>query len=197
MLERFHDEELRGAGGAGTITRLLSLFESGWRRAGFGSTDDELQYRDRAVAALTRYHERHAASRSEPRWLERQFAFEIGPHRVRGRVDRVDERPDGTFELIDYKTGGPREQVGGEVQIGLYRIGARESWGIEASIGSYWHVLDDKRLEVELAPDDTERVERTVLEVAAGIAAQDFEPRPEFEICSACDFRLLCPASEA
>jgi hypothetical protein len=40
-------------------------------------------------------------------------------------------------------------------------------------------------------------VERTVLEVAAGIEAQDFEPRPSYEICSWCDYRLICPASEA
>jgi hypothetical protein len=36
-----------------------------------------------------------------------------------------------------------------------------------------------------------------VLEVAAGISGQDFEPRPSFENCSWCDFRLICPASEA
>jgi hypothetical protein len=42
-----------------------------------------------------------------------------------------------------------------------------------------------------------ERVERTVAEVAAGIAGQDFEPRPSFEVCSWCDYRLICPASEA
>ena len=46
-------------------------------------------------------------------------------------------------------------------------------------------------------PDALERVERTVAEVAAGITGQDFEPRPSFEVCSWCDFRLICPASEA
>ena len=74
MLERFHAEELRadalsgprepapGLGrSAGSLDRLLALFEAGWRRTGFGASDDELQYRDRAVAALARYHERHAA----------------------------------------------------------------------------------------------------------------------------------------
>jgi DNA helicase II / ATP-dependent DNA helicase PcrA len=50
---------------------------------------------------------------------------------------------------------------------------------------------------VPAAPDDAERVERTVLEVAAGIEGQDFEPRPSYEICSWCDYRLICPASEA
>src|SRR5213079_2925637 len=92
-------------GAAGSLDRLLYLFEAGWRRGGFASSDDELQYRDRAVAALARYHERHIRSESRPVWLERSFAFAIGAHQLRGRVDRVDRRADGGYELIDYKTG--------------------------------------------------------------------------------------------
>ncbi len=49
---------------AGGLDRLLGLFEAGWRRQGFGASDDELQYRDRAVAALARYHEHHQRSES-------------------------------------------------------------------------------------------------------------------------------------
>jgi DNA helicase-2/ATP-dependent DNA helicase PcrA len=208
VLERFHAEELRarrrGDGGGlappGGLERLLGLFEAGWRRSGFGSSDDELQYRDRAVAALARYEERHARSRSEPVWLERSFAFEIGPHKLRGRVDRVDRRPDGGYELIDYKTGDPGSgpKLSGDVQIALYRMAAREAWELEAGLeGTYWYVLADERVSVPDAPDDAERVERTVLEVAGGISGQDFEPRPSHEICSWCDYRLICPASEA
>jgi CRISPR/Cas system-associated exonuclease Cas4 (RecB family) len=58
-------------------------------------------------------------------------------------------------------------------------------------------VLEDERVEMPSAPDDAERVERTVLEVGGGIEGQDFEPRPSYEICSWCDYRLICPASEA
>jgi DNA helicase-2/ATP-dependent DNA helicase PcrA len=210
VLERFHTEALHadalaahGSGpgaspkSTGSLDRLLSLFEAGWRRAGFGSSDDELQYRDRAVAALARYHERHLRSGSEPVWLERSFAFSIGPHQLRGRVDRVDRLSDGGYELIDYKTGEHREPAGDDVQLALYRLGAREAWQVEAELGSYWYVLDDERVPRAPAPDDAERVERTVLEVGAGIEGQDFEPRPSYEICSWCDYRLICPASEA
>jgi DNA helicase II / ATP-dependent DNA helicase PcrA len=206
VLERFHSEELRRSGPPvdedrrpGSLDRLLSLFEAGWRRAGFGSSDDELQYRDRAVAALTRYHQHHTGSEASPVWLERRFAFQIGPHQLRGRVDRVDRLPDGGYELIDYKTGERKAapQLADDVQLALYRIGAREAWHVDAELGSYWYVLDDERVPVPAAPDDAERVERTVLEVAAGIEGQDFEPRPSYEICSWCDYRLICPASEA
>jgi DNA helicase II / ATP-dependent DNA helicase PcrA len=208
VLERFHSEEMRadeggselvGGARAGSLDRLLSLFEAGWRRTGFGASDDELQYRDRAVAALARYHERHIGAESRPVWLERSFSFAIGQHQLRGRVDRVDQRTDGAYELIDYKTGerGAQERLAGDLQIALYRLAAREAWELEAALGSYWYVLADERVTIPPAPDDAERVERTVLEVAAGIEAQDFEPRPSYEICSWCDYRLICPASEA
>jgi DNA helicase-2/ATP-dependent DNA helicase PcrA len=205
VLQRFHGEELHRGGGegpgppSGGLDRLLALFEAGWRRTGFGSSDDELQYRDRAVAALARYHERHERHESRPVWLERSFAFAIGPHQLRGRVDRVDRLPDGRYELIDYKTGQAKSpaELADDVQIALYRLGARAAWEVDPEAGSYWYVLDDERVPVPTAPDDPERVERTVLEVAGGIEAQDFEPRPSYEICSWCDYRLICPASEA
>jgi DNA helicase-2/ATP-dependent DNA helicase PcrA len=186
-----------GSGAPGSLDRLLYLFEAGWRRTGFGSSDDELQYRDRAVAALARYHERHRSAASQPVWLERGFSFAIGAHQLRGRVDRVDQRADGGYELIDYKTGERRAGQGDDVQLALYRLAARSAWQIQADTGSYWYVLEDERVEVPAAPDDAERVERTVLEVGAGIEGQDFEPRPSYEICSWCDYRLICPASEA
>ena len=208
VLERFHSEEMRSAEGggelvggarAGSLDRLLSLFEAGWRRTGFGASDDELQYRDRAVAALARYHERHVAAQSRPVWLERSFSFAIGQHQLRGRVDRVDRRADGVYELIDYKTGDQMApaKLAEDLQLALYRLAAREAWELDAALGTYWYVLADERVPVPPAPDDAERVERTVLEVAAGIEAQDFEPRPSYEICSWCDYRLICPASEA
>jgi DNA helicase-2/ATP-dependent DNA helicase PcrA len=213
VLDRFHKEELHGGNGKmlppgpggrvsgkiGTLDRLLSLFEGGWKRSGFGASDDELQYRDRAVAALARYHERHINETSKPMWLERSFAFSIGPHQLRGRVDRVDQMQDGGYEVIDYKTGGQKdhEEIAGDVQLALYRLAARESWELEVDQGAYWYVLDDQRVEIPAQPDDAERVERTVLEVAAGVEAQDFEPRPSYRICSWCDYRLICPASEA
>jgi DNA helicase II / ATP-dependent DNA helicase PcrA len=68
---------------------------------------------------------------------------------------------------------------------------------VDAADGSYWYVLDDEKVPVAGEPDALQRVERTVAEVSEGILGQDFEPRPSFETCSWCDFRLICPASEA
>jgi len=197
VLERFHKEPPEHPGeGLGVLNRL---FESGWRRTGFGSSDDELQFRDRAREALRLYWERERESEGEPVWLEKKFDFKVGDHHVRGRVDRVDRLPDGDYELIDYKTGERKseEDLNDDLQLALYRMAAREAWGIEASTGSYYYVLDAEKVPAPTRPDDAERVERTVLQVGEGILSQDFEPRPSPSVCSWCDYRLICPAAEA
>jgi DNA helicase-2/ATP-dependent DNA helicase PcrA len=201
VLERFHGQQALESGetDAGSLERLMALFAAAWRRSGFRESDDELQFREKAIEALHRYHAREVASGSQPRWVERKFDFRVGPHHLRGRVDRVDQLPSGGYELIDYKTGDPKppRELESDVQLAIYRLAAREAWRLEGAAGSYWYVLADEKVAVGGSPDDLERVEGVVLEVGQGILGQDFEPRPSPEICSWCDFRLICPASEA
>ena len=197
VLERFHKEP--PADPEEGLRVLNRLFEAGWRRTGFGSSDDELQFRDRAREALRLYWENERESEGEPVWLEKKFDFKVGDHHVRGRVDRVDRLPDGDYELIDYKTGERKtaDDLDDDLQLALYRMAAREAWGIEAGTGSYYYVLDGDKVVAPTKPDDAERVERTVLQVGEGILSQDFEPRPSPSVCSWCDYRLICPAAEA
>ena len=212
-LERYHS-----AGGE-TLTQLLDLFDACWRRGGFRDGESERELRGKARAALERYHIRLHGQDAEPVWFERQFSLRIGPHHLRGRVDRVDRlsgeshqdagdngHADGNgrhasggerYELIDYKTSRPRtaEQLQDDIQLSLYALAARESWQLEATSRAYYYVLDD--LVVRLPGDaDEERVRETVLEVGEGIMSQRFEPTPSKAACSICDFRIVCPAAE-
>ena len=192
VLERFH------SAGGGPLSELMDLFEASWRRSGFGDTDDERQFRLRAVDALERYWRQDRESEAEPMWFERSFAFRLGPHVLRGRVDRVDRRPDGSYELIDYKTGKAKteDELREDVQLSLYQMGARESWRLETSAQSYLYVLSGERVPVEHSDEELERVKGTVSSIAGGILKQDFEPTPSPEVCSFCDYRIICPAAE-
>ena len=146
VLERFH------AGGAASrsLPELLGLLEAGWRRGGFGDSEEERQLRAKAGQALIRYHERFQGEEGEPVWFERSFTFKLGPHLLRGRVDRVDRLPGGGYELIDYKTGRPKSaaQLKEDVQLSLYAVGAREAWQLDAAQQAYYYVLDDEKVPV-------------------------------------------------
>jgi DNA helicase-2/ATP-dependent DNA helicase PcrA len=193
VLERFHARDAR------TLPELFELLEAGWRRGGFGDSEEERQLRAKATTALTRYYERFRSQESQPMWFERQFTFKLGPHLLRGRVDRVDKLPGGEYELIDYKTGRPKSpaQLVDDVQLSLYAVGAREAWRLEASRQAYYYLLDDQK--VAVGSDERDRgdwVREIAMDVADGILSQGFEPTPSLAACSICDYRLMCPAVE-
>ena len=74
VLERFHGE------GGGPLSRLMELFEISWRRSGFGSSDDELQFRERAAGVeSTAPRQRPDSSRSG----SSAFSFKAGPTSAR------------------------------------------------------------------------------------------------------------------
>ena len=192
VLERYHVAESAG------LPSLLNLLEAGWRRGGFGDSEEERQFRAKATASLVTYHDRFRDEDAEPVWFERSFQFRMGPHLLRGRVDRVDKLPEGGYELIDYKTGRPKSaaQLRDDVQLSLYAVGAREAWQLEAPQQAYYYVLDDAKVPVPRSEQDRDWITETVMEVADGILSQGFEPTPSFAACSMCDYRIACPAAE-
>jgi DNA helicase II / ATP-dependent DNA helicase PcrA len=192
VLERYHAAEHT------TVEQMMELFENCWRRGGFGDSDRERELHVKARAALVLYHRRLETHEAEPVWFERSFSFKLGPHHLRGRVDRVDKLPDGNYEMIDYKTGRPRtvDQLKDDVQLSLYAVGARESWQVEAERLSYYYVLDDLKVPVPSAEMDPDWIARVVAEVGEAILAQRFEPTPSPSVCGLCDYRIACPAWE-
>jgi RecB family exonuclease len=196
VLERYHSE------GAHTLAQMLGLLDAGWRRARFGESERDRELLEKAQEALSRYHARLSGQESEPVWFERQFDFRVGPHHLRGRVDRVDRLPggdDAEYELIDYKTSRPKsaEQLRDDIQLSLYALAAREDWGLESSRQAYYYVLDDLKVPVLRGEQDAATVRDIVLDVGEGILAQEFEPTPSRAACSICDYRIICPAAEA
>jgi RecB family exonuclease len=203
VLERFHaaaeaDGGERG-GTQGTLPELLGLLDAAWRRAGLGTESArERELLGKARTSLTRYHERLWEEPAQPQWFERQFTFDLGPHHVRGRVDRVDRLPEGGWELIDYKTGYAKtaEELSDDIQLSLYAIAAREAWGLTDTRQAYYYVLDDRKVPVPADTGSGEWVRQAVLEAGAGILAQSFEPTPSPAACAHCDYRIVCPAAE-
>src|SRR6202012_4013803 len=104
--------------------------------------------RAKATQSLVRYHDRFRDEDGQPVWFEKAFSFRMGPHVLRGRVDRVDRLPDGGYELIDYKTGRPKseQQLQQYIQLSLYATAAGESWGLQASSQAYYYLLDDAKV---------------------------------------------------
>jgi DNA helicase-2/ATP-dependent DNA helicase PcrA len=128
---------------------------------------------------------------------EESFEIKVGETTVVGRVDRIDQYPDGTVAIIDYKTGKARDQESADesLQLSLYAIAANERWGYKVGTLSF-HNLEQN------VPVMTSRSEAQLLsaricveDAAKGISEGVFEAKPG-QHCNFCAYRTLCPEKE-
>ncbi|MFI7707165.1 ATP-dependent helicase [Nonomuraea sp. NPDC049480] len=86
---------------------------------------DELEEADVRLAELQEHFERSEWADRRPVDMEVPFETMIGDRLVRGRMDAVFERPDGGYEVVDWKTGQPpkgKAAKAASVQLAAYRL---------------------------------------------------------------------------
>lgn len=82
--------------------------------------------------------------------------------RLRGMVDRVDQRTDGLIRVIDYKTGGSHLSKndlisGRRLQLPIYALAAQEALGLGTVVeGFYWQIRDAKPSSLKLSTFKTD-----------------------------------------
>ena len=113
------------------------------------------------------------------------FRASIGGAKFKGAIDRLVRRPDGTWVLIDYKTGAagvediPAKVEDYAVQVTIYRLAAEQILG-EAVEPFLYFVDSDRWVEVR---GDEQRVPGEIRDAVAGIELRLFR-MPECEGCN-------------
>jgi len=129
---------------------------------------------------------------------EKKFTLELHPHRLTGRIDRIDLMPDGGYVLVDYKTGNqPTGNAArdGHVVMRLYMLGADQALGVHARSAVLAYVFDGDQSRESPEQADMEEAVTVARESLDAIAAGDFTPTPGW-VCRSCDYRLICPAQD-
>ena len=135
----FHQGQMRGEPPA--IDALEAAIDRSWQSAGFISRAHEAARRSAASEAISKFRAIEMADGAPPAYVEKDFTFDLGGHRIRGRWDRVDVRQlaagerttpipeitstgdvvrpalplgeDEWVEISDYKTGGRDDEEHG------------------------------------------------------------------------------------
>lgn len=131
--------------------------------------------------------------------------------RLHGVIDRIDQAPDGSMRIIDYKTGGPSAFTGKAVadgkklQLPLYALAAQEGLTLgRPADGFYWHIQHAEASKFNLASfeDDTGQtgpaaalnvVLAKAWEAVQGVRQGVFSPQPPAGGCpSYCSAATFC-----
>jgi ATP-dependent exoDNAse (exonuclease V) beta subunit len=155
-------------------------------------------YEEQGVRQLTEFVALHSgAARANIIGTEKDFKANIGGVTVRGRVDRLDRLPTGCVAVIDYKTGSPRTQEDADdaLQLSLYALGAERVWGVKPERLVFYNLETNSEVATTRSGKQLADAELSVQNVAAGIAAGIFDPRPGRH-CARCTYNAICPAQE-
>jgi DNA helicase-2/ATP-dependent DNA helicase PcrA len=192
---------------------LRRALADAWDARRFADVQAATHYAARAEPALRRFYERELTRPAEAVDFEVGFTLEVSgdtgetPVRFYGVIDRIDRHPDGSIEIIDYKTGRPRNQrqVDEDDQLSAYAL-ALAMGAVRAphtgqplpaaSKLTLYFTETDTAVSTTRSDEQLADFRTRLLGVARRIRSGDFTANPDYWRCGRCEYRRICPSRE-
>src|SRR5215213_8624012 len=183
---------------------LKAAYRQRFNPAWFPSRAIAHQYWRDGMGMLELWHRSEAEAARRALRFEVGFEMEVGGHLVRGRIDRVDPGPDDGIVLLDYKTArypASEEEAERSLQLAIYYLAALRDpelaalgRPVEMQLVYPARVQHGRftRVSQHPGPDYDSQVERRLLALLDGAAAESFDPDPHAD-CRMCAFKPICP----
>jgi DNA helicase II / ATP-dependent DNA helicase PcrA len=190
----------RAVGNFTSLEDFLRAFDDAWRNEGFLTREHEEQRKSAGVEALTRFYHEEEASGEKPTDVEREFGFALGPTKVRGRFDRIDDTAAGAV-VIDYKSSDVTEEKAADrraresLQLKMYALAQKEMTGrlpARVELRFLESGLTGRHVPTE---HDLAEARAAIETSAAGIRARRFDPTPGYQTCRYCAYNQICPST--
>lgn len=195
-LETFHKE---GGAEAVPTERLVEQMHESWTSVGYMSLEDEQAHKEAAQQMLENYHEEHRVEGVRTLYTEKVLRVDMGDFILMGRVDRIDEHPDGRLEVIDYKSGRlsvSEEDVRNDLPMGIYAYLLHKTYPNHPTSASIYCLRSGCVATVEFTEHELSDIKEGVTAIAREIALIDKEtiitPQWLEYVCPTCDYLRLC-----
>ena len=191
-LEEFHSSK------SDSFDDLLDCYNKNWKNQGFASAQETQEFFDKGLRMLKNYFDEQMDSKSEILFIEKNFRFRLGRNYIIGIIDRIDKHPDGTHEVIDYKTNlqiWEQEKADTDLQLTLYSLACEKALGFKADILSYYFLAHGKKISAQRTDEQINKAQKLIEEATRKIYREKFEP--DTTHCPKCDFRKRCKFSTA
>jgi len=174
--------------------RLQKIYENHWSDYGYDDREQADKYKNAGIKMLKKIAI-SAVSEPEPKimFLEKSFVVKINDYMIRGVIDRMDILPDGTVEIIDYKTGTPKDKLDFALkkQLLLYQVAVSVILNLEVSKLTFYYLENNQEVEFLGTPAELEKVKNKIVETIEEIKKCDFTATP-LPLCKYCDFFAIC-----
>lgn len=176
---------------------LKEIYENNWLGLGYQSKAHENKRKKSGWECLEKFYEQNSNPWIVPKYLEKGFTLKFGQVSFSGRIDRIDRLEDGSFEVIDYKTGKLKSDTKLEknMQLSLYALACQTVLAIPLSKLSLYYIESGQKISVGRSKLKMDDFKDELSEIVEHMQNSEFEPTPGF-VCKFCEYRLLCHAAE-
>jgi hypothetical protein len=192
VLERFHDSKDLGVQ---TTDEAVAALEENWMTAGYSSPEEAAEAMAEGRELLQGYVNATVAAEdgATTLFVEKDMQLDMGDWVLAGRIDRIDERADGTIEIIDYKTGSIDNPVH-DIAMGCYAILARPIFPERQIVTTLVSLRTQEKAAAAREPEELKQFEGSLRKLATEVLNRDYptiDPQPK-RLCINCDFLRVC-----
>jgi DNA helicase-2/ATP-dependent DNA helicase PcrA len=173
-------------------------FELEWTSAGFEDDYQEQEYKKDGLAQLRAFHTTTLASPPDVIAQEKPFELPMENNIIlTGRMDQVNRLAPGEEEIVDYKTGRPRneDKAKKDLQLSVYALAAYEMFDWNPLRLTFYNLQTNETASASRDDKKLNKVRAEIQEAAADIRAGNFPAKPGY-FCKFCDYESICPARE-
>lgn len=174
---------------------LIENYRQSWVSVGFSSEEQEREFMAKGESILRSYHSAFLLSETKTVLTEKQVKWEMDDFTLSGRLDRMDEHPDGALEIIDYKsnlTSITEEAARSSLAMSIYQVIVRHLNPDRRVFASIYCLAGGVKVSAELSSEEHAVVEENARTVASSILGGEEYPPRRSESCPECDFYRLC-----
>ncbi|MDE3109743.1 MAG: ATP-dependent helicase, partial [Acidobacteriota bacterium] len=180
------------------LEEVMAIYEREWSSAGFPDDYQEQEYRNAGREQLAAFQETYSAAPADALYQEKAFELPLENEViVTGRIDQINRIDGSAVEIVDYKTGKPRDakKASEDLQLSIYALAAREVLELEPKRLVLYNLMSNQAVATTRDAKALAAARKKIGEVADQIRAGDFSAKPGFG-CRNCDYKALCPAHE-
>ena len=131
--------------------------------------------------------------------VEPKFKIILNDVTISGKIDRVEQTPEGDYEVIDFKTGyayKTKNTIKEDVQMNLYALGTEKLYGKLPKKTSLFYIKYNKLVPHFIKEDKLDEFKVELEKKIDSIFNEEFDAKPEFQKCSRCDYASICDSRE-
>ena len=176
---------------------VKEMYDHAWEDEWFDSKDEQEEYKKNGIEQLKKIYEIEKGITELPFAMEEPFMLKVEKWQIKGAIDRIDVNGD-TVELIDYKTGKPKEKMDPKkeetLQLRMYQLALMqdERFADKKFVLSYYFLTNGEKVSFTVTDEILEGTREHIVELCKAIEGSEFNAVPSQFVCGTCDFYDIC-----